>query len=636
MLSNIFFVLLRMNVVAILVAIIVLSAKIILKKLGASRKVLFYLWIIIALRLICPFMIESNYSLLNFVPENINSFGNENMIDSENRYDILVNDKNDFQQDTLLNHDNNINQGDYNSQEHEQNDLNNNITNFQNGMQSENDSNIVRINFVDAFMIIWIIGSISMFIYFIVSYISLKNRLKFAIKIDENCYETDMLTSSCIVGIIKPKIYLTSNLKDKEKEYVLAHENIHLKRKDYILKLIAYLILSIHWINPFSWLLYKMFLNDMEMLCDEETINKIGEGEKENYMKTLLNISSKNRNEAVLNPVSFSKINVEKRVKNMISYKKCKTVIVILTIVVLLILIVCCLTDKNENARLEKIINEDYKEEENLSLDELWNLADCTGRIILRKNLGNNTFLGYLLSEAQVEIEDGERIINRETSKEYGENAFQNTYIIKINSNENPLKRYIEGNVYDWNFYRKEDEYILYVPSPFVTHSYEIDINYLRAELQIIDELDKKYEKPKSIIRRYQQEENDLNFYEEELMGSKYNTILYYANLTHKNFERLYQYGIEISKEEYDNILNENNYNIEFRYDDKIITLFDIGESDSNVEAVVLNNNKYYKIEFGILDEWNLNMMFSAINLFNNNLYHLLDSYAFIGLLKIS
>ena len=65
MLSNLFFNLLKINVMATVVAIIVLSLKYILKKCGAPRKVLFYLWIVIALRFVCPTFVESNFSLFN-------------------------------------------------------------------------------------------------------------------------------------------------------------------------------------------------------------------------------------------------------------------------------------------------------------------------------------------------------------------------------------------------------------------------------------------------------------------------------------------------------------------------------------------------------------------------------------------
>ena len=48
MLSNLFFSLLKINAMATIVAVIVLALKYVLKSCGASRKLLFSLWIIIA------------------------------------------------------------------------------------------------------------------------------------------------------------------------------------------------------------------------------------------------------------------------------------------------------------------------------------------------------------------------------------------------------------------------------------------------------------------------------------------------------------------------------------------------------------------------------------------------------------
>ena len=59
----------------------------------------------------------------------------------------------------------------------------------------------------------------------------------FAVKGDGDYYETDMISTPCVLGIIKPKIYLTLNLTEKEKKYILTHENIHIKRKHLIISM---------------------------------------------------------------------------------------------------------------------------------------------------------------------------------------------------------------------------------------------------------------------------------------------------------------------------------------------------------------------------------------------------------------
>ncbi|NMB44503.1 MAG: hypothetical protein GX995_10285 [Clostridiales bacterium] len=44
-------------------------------------------------------------------------------------------------------------------------------------------------------------------------------------------------------------MFLPYGLKSEEKEFILLHEQIHIKRKDHIIKPFAFLILTIHWFN---------------------------------------------------------------------------------------------------------------------------------------------------------------------------------------------------------------------------------------------------------------------------------------------------------------------------------------------------------------------------------------------------
>ncbi len=333
MLSNLFFALLKINIMATIVALIVLSFKSILKKCGASRKILFYLWIIIGLRFVCPTFIESNFSLFNLV-------------------------------DTSTSSENHILISQMNFSESQNSDMNfevNNIVHDDLEFVIESDETIESIEpeiiplqvpkeeakITDILMIIWLTGSFMLISYALISYIKLKRTVMFAIKGNGEYYETDMISTPCVLGVIKPKVYLTLNLNDEEKKYILAHENTHINRKDYFTKLIAYLILSLHWMNPISWILFRLFVNDMEMLCDEESIEKIGEENKVGYMESLVKLSSGNMRNILPCPIAFSENNTEKRVKNMINYKKSGIIISIVALTVCILLTIVCLTNRN-------------------------------------------------------------------------------------------------------------------------------------------------------------------------------------------------------------------------------------------------------------------------------------------------
>lgn len=50
---------------------------------------------------------------------------------------------------------------------------------------------------------------------------------------------------------------------------MLAHELIHIRRKDYLIKPAAFLVTVIHWFNPLVWLAFWLMEKDMELSCDE-------------------------------------------------------------------------------------------------------------------------------------------------------------------------------------------------------------------------------------------------------------------------------------------------------------------------------------------------------------------------------
>ena len=59
-------------------------------------------------------------------------------------------------------------------------------------------------------------------------------------------------------------------IDEEQLVYVLAHERAHLKRKDHILKVVAYFILSIYWFHPLVWVAYVCLGRDIEYACDEK------------------------------------------------------------------------------------------------------------------------------------------------------------------------------------------------------------------------------------------------------------------------------------------------------------------------------------------------------------------------------
>lgn len=52
--------------------------------------------------------------------------------------------------------------------------------------------------------------------------------------------------TSFVLGFIRTKIYVPTGLGVNETEYVIAHERTHIRRLDYLIKPLAFLITSVH------------------------------------------------------------------------------------------------------------------------------------------------------------------------------------------------------------------------------------------------------------------------------------------------------------------------------------------------------------------------------------------------------
>lgn len=131
----------------------------------------------------------------------------------------------------------------------------------------------------------------------------------------------DNIESPFILGIFRPKIYLPSNLDDRQIDCVLAHENAHLKRLDYLWKPIGFLILSVYWFHPLCWIGDILLCRDIELACDEKVITKTDADYKKEYSETLLSCSASRPGVSAC-PLAFGEVAVKERIRGVLNYRK--------------------------------------------------------------------------------------------------------------------------------------------------------------------------------------------------------------------------------------------------------------------------------------------------------------------------
>ena len=198
---------------------------------------------------------------------------------------------------------------------------------------------------------VWVAGMVVMLLYSAFSYRRIKKQIEIAVPIRDNIWIADDIKSPFVIGFVRPRIYLPGNLGEKEQEYIILHEQHHIRRFDHIFKALAFLALTIHWFNPLAWLAFGLACKDMEMSCDEAVIHKLGGEVRADYSASLLTLATGRRIIAGT-PLAFGEGDPKGRIRNLAKWKKPAVWVLILAMVVCLILCVCLLTDRvNRNGQ---------------------------------------------------------------------------------------------------------------------------------------------------------------------------------------------------------------------------------------------------------------------------------------------
>ena len=166
--------------------------------------------------------------------------------------------------------------------------------------------------------VVWLVVALAAILALAIIYFVTLGEVRDAKKLKNNIYISDKIKTPAVYGIIKPKIILPIEYQESELNYILMHENAHIKRKDNLVRLFAFIIVCVHWFNPFAWLLLKLLYSDIELACDESVLSNCNETERKEYAYTLLSTAEKTNVFAA----SFGGSKIRIRIENILSYKK--------------------------------------------------------------------------------------------------------------------------------------------------------------------------------------------------------------------------------------------------------------------------------------------------------------------------
>ena len=319
--NELFLKIINMSISASWLVLAVLILRFVLKK--APKWINVLLWGIVAIRLIFPFSFESTLSLIpsaETIPLNIGMDTTPTINSGISAINNAVNP----------------------------------IISQSNTPMAGASVNLLQIT-IGIYEYIWIFGMIALALYTAISYWRLRRKVDTAVRYKDNIFQSENVSFPFVLGIIKPRIYLPFKMNGQYLEYVVAHEQAHICRKDHWWKPLGFLLLMIHWFNPLMWLAYVLLCRDIELACDEKVIKELGNEQRGDYTQALV-ACSVNRRMIVACPLAFGEVSVKERVKSVMNYKKPAFWVIIISVIVCVGVAVCFLTNPKQDSYTLRIV----------------------------------------------------------------------------------------------------------------------------------------------------------------------------------------------------------------------------------------------------------------------------------------
>lgn len=100
------------------------------------------------------------------------------------------------------------------------------------------------------------------------------------------------LGSPALFGVIRPRLLLPADFERRfsraQRQLIIQHESVHLKRLDNLWNLVATLFRLLFWFNPVLHVAWKRFRLDQELSCDERVLQEVCPDIGKQYARTLL------------------------------------------------------------------------------------------------------------------------------------------------------------------------------------------------------------------------------------------------------------------------------------------------------------------------------------------------------------
>ncbi|MDQ1317735.1 MAG: hypothetical protein QG588_1388 [Candidatus Poribacteria bacterium] len=167
------------------------------------------------------------------------------------------------------------------------------------------------------------------------------------------------------MGLLKPAVIMPNSimneLSDEEMRMIFIHELAHIKRLDFIIKVIQSLLNVLFFFHPVFYLLKTRLIKEMEFLCDDWVIHITGK--RCEYARCLLNISVDNSSLSFSNAILGHGKNLKRRLEMLLDEKRnlmirmpINSIVILISLTCIFILFTAMIQPVSSNDRVSKPI----------------------------------------------------------------------------------------------------------------------------------------------------------------------------------------------------------------------------------------------------------------------------------------
>lgn len=336
---------LKLNIISAVVIFLVLGLSVLLKNRFTARWK-YVVWLAVAMSLLVPARLPSNFSLINFKVPGIESSGNEKItakrITSADADSANVNSSNVNSEDSST--------ADSKMQDTAVTGKASTGAVLKDEVQSDSASaslsgrHIVPLA-AKIFMIVWLAGAVIKLLAEICAYcFSMRSLKRMSLPVNDlmkwkmyrdvceqkgirrrpELMQNAGLSTPLLAGLFRTKLYLPAvSYSAEELKLVYHHELTHYLHRDLWYKMLLRICASVYWFNPALLFMLWEADKDIENLCDAEVVRVCSRAERKLYRKLLLRtVAIDNQVPYVTASLNDSSMVFKDRILYMLNMKK--------------------------------------------------------------------------------------------------------------------------------------------------------------------------------------------------------------------------------------------------------------------------------------------------------------------------